>query len=572
MTEEERFKITSNDYADFLVNYNQNMRTFDRYPNATVHIMNESNAVIYVPVSQLTARSISQYGYSIIPDLYGLNSVRSLEASNILKLRRLPTFNLRGQGVAVGIIDTGIDYTNPVFQHADGTTKIIAIWDQTIDSEKYPPKYFYGTQYMADDLNQALKSKNPLDIVPSKDEIGHGTMLAGIAAGSEVPASDFSGVVPDSDLIIVKLKQAKKVIRDFFIIPEDVPCYQENDIMWATQYLIDMARSLQRPLAICIGIGSSQGSHDGKGALSNLLSIGGNFPGIVINIAAGNEGNSRRHYYSEIDASIGFSTVELSVAEGEAGFSMELWGTAPNTYSLDILSPAGEYIPRISESLRVSRDISFIFEKATISIDYQMVESSTGDQLILLRFRNPTPGIWRFQVYGRGDLKSSFHIWLPMGKFITNNTYFVQSDPYTTITSPGNSLIPITVTTYNPDNNNLYQEASRGYSRSNVIKPEITAPGVNEQAPTLNHGFVDITGSSAAAAHTTGVTAMILEWGIVKGNYKGIDSVEVKKFIIRGATRNPGLTYPNKDWGYGILDVYNIFDILRVEFQSSPPS
>lgn len=568
MTAEERFKITSNDYADLMVDYNQNMRVFDRYPNATVHIMNEKNAVVYVPVSQLTPRSISQYGYSVVPACYGLSSEKSLDASGVTRLRRQPAFNLRGQGVLVGIIDTGIDYTNPIFMNADGTTRIAALWDQTIESENYPQGAMYGTQYLSEDINRALKSAAPYDVVPSRDEIGHGTMLAGIAAGNEVPANEFSGVVPDSQLVIVKLKQAKPLLRDFFVIPRNVPCYQENDIMWAFQYVVDTARSLQRPVAICIAVGSSQGSHDGKGALSNLLSIGGDFPGVSVSIAAGNEGNTRRHFFAEITAEAGFSTVELSVADNEPGFSLEFWGTAPNTYSIDILSPTGEYIPRISESLRVNRDISFVFERTSISVDYQMVESSTGDQLILLRFRNPTPGIWRFQMYSRGDLEGSFHAWLPMNGFISDNTYFVQSDPYTTITSPGNSPVPITVTAYNVDNNNLYQRASRGYSRINVIKPEIAAPGVNITAPTLDHGFTNMTGTSAAAAHTAGITAMILEWAIVKKNYMGIDTVEVKKFIIRGAERNPNLTYPNRDWGYGILNIFEVFDMLRAEFQS----
>jgi subtilisin family serine protease len=567
MTEEERVRITSNLYADLIVDYNQNIRIFDRFPNSTVQIMNDRFAIVYIPIAQLTGRIITQYGYSVLPDCYGLTSARSLEASGVTRLRRLPNFNLRGQGVVIGIIDTGIDYTNPVFLHEDGTSKIISIWDQTIESGSPPELYNYGTEYSAEMINQALASANPLEVVPSMDLNGHGTMLAGVAAGSESSDGDFEGVVPDADIVVVKLKEAKPIIREFFVIPLDVPAYQENDIMWASQYVIAKARSMERPISICIGLGTSQGSHDGRGALSTQLSVGANFPGVVITVPAGNEGNARRHFYSEIDADIGFSTVGLNVGEGEAGFSMEIWGTSPNTYSIDILSPTGEYIPRISESLRVNRDISFVFEATIIQIDYQMVESSTGDQLILMRFRNPTPGIWRFQVYTRGDLLGSFHVWLPMGDFITDGTYFIQSDPYTTITSPGDSSLPITVTAYNPDNNNLYQRAGRGYTRTGTIKPEFAAPGVNILAPNLEQGCSQVTGTSVAAAHTSGVAAIILDWGFVRGNYPGIDTVEVKKFIIRGAVRNPSITYPNRDWGYGIMDVYNVFDILRTSTQ-----
>ncbi len=569
MTEEERRRIVSDEYTDFIVEYSENPRAFEQFPDAVVHIMNTRFAIVYVPVSQLTARTISLFGYSVLPSCYGLSSEISLEASGITRLRRIPIFNLRGAGVLVGLVDTGIDYTNPVFLRSDGTTKIAAIWDQTIESERFPENFNYGTEYLSNDINQALNNLDPYSIVPSVDEIGHGTMLAGIAAGSEISESNFSGVVPDSELIIVKLKQAKQALREFFIIPEGVPAYQENDIMWGAQYIIRTARRLQRPVAICIGLGSSQGSHDGRDALSALLSVGGAFPGVVVSIAAGNEGNMRRHFFSRVDPQMGYSTVELNVGENEPGFTMELWGTAPNTYSIDILSPAGEYIPRISEGLNVNREISFIFERTRIFVDYQLIEAQTGDQLILMRFLAPTPGIWRFQVYTRGDLEGSFHIWLPMNGFISEDTYFIQSDPYTTITSPGNSLVPITATAYNPINNSLYQRASRGYTRIGEVKPDLAAPGVNIQAPTLEHGFTEISGTSAAAAHTTGVTAILLEWGIVLNNYPGIDSAEVKKFLIRGASRSPTQIYPNRDWGYGILDIYNVFDILRADAQRS---
>jgi subtilisin family serine protease len=479
------------------------------------------------------------------------------------RIRRLPAFDLRGEGVLIGIIDSGIDYTHPAFIYGDGTTKIAAIWDQTIDSENFPENTFYGTEYSAEQINQALISANPLEVVPSTDEIGHGTMLAGIAAGSEIEESDFSGVVPNAGLVIVKLKQAKTNLRDFFVIPHDVPCYQENDIMWGVQYVISAARRLQRPIAICIGLGSSQGSHDGRGTLSSHLSVGGDFPGVAVTIAAGNEGNSRRHFYGTIDPAVGYSTVELNVGENESGFSMELWGAAPSSYSIDILSPSGEYIPRIAESLRLNREISFVFEATDIIIDYQMVESQTGDQLILMRFQNPSPGIWRFQVYGRGDIQGSFHIWLPMGDFISDRTYFIQANPYTTVTSPGNSLVPITVTAYNVNNDTLYLNSGKGFSRIDTVKPELAAPGVNITAPNLEHGYSELTGTSAAAAHTAGITAMMLEWGTVRGNYTGLDTVEIKQFLIRGARRSELVQYPNRDWGYGIIDIYNVFNSLR---------
>ena len=567
MTQEEKDKIISNDYVDLLIDYNGIAPLLNKFQNATIRIINEKFAVVHIPFVQVATRVVELFGYSVIPLCFGLESQSSLDASGIPRLRSIPNFDLRGQGVLVGIVDTGIDYTNPIFQYKDNTTRIISIWDQTIDSEdRYPNETFYGTEYSGEQINQALRSDNPLSIVPSMDEIGHGTMLAGVAAGSEVEESGFYGVAPETELVIVKLKQAKEILKGFFMIPENAICYQENDIIQGVQYLSAVARRLRRPIAICIGLGSSQGSHDGRGSLATYLSVVGNIPGNAIITSAGNEGNARSHYYGVVDPDIGYNTVELNVGENESGFSMQIWGNSPGTYSIDILSPEGEYIPRIAETLVVNQQISFVFENTIIYINYQMVESITGDQLILLRFKNPTAGIWRIKVYGRGDLTLAFHIWLPIQSFISGNTYFTQPNPDTTVLSPGNSAIPITATAYNDENNSLYLNASRGYTRTtNIIKPELTAPGVNILSPTLNHEFASVTGTSTAAAHTTGVAAMILEWGILRGNYTGIDTVEIKKFLIRGAKRNVNIIYPNREWGYGILDIYNVFDQLRTD-------
>ncbi len=569
MTPEEKYKISSNDYIDLLIKYSGNPGLLKKYEAYSVHILNDGYAVIYLPISQITSKSISEYGYSAIPSCYALTSMESLDASGINKLQKFPDFKLRGEGVIVGMIDTGIDYTNPVFLHSDGTSKILALWDQTITTENQTPDIlfppYFGTEYTALQINEALKSPNPLQIVPSTDTNGHGTMLAGIAAGSEDKKNDFSGVAPDADLIVVKLKQAKSVLMNFLSIPLDVPCYMENDILWAITYLIETARKFNRPVAVCIGLGSSQGAHDGGGPLSTSLSVIGDFQEVAITVSAGNEGNTRRHFFREIVPATGYTDVDLQIGENEPGFVLELWGNPPNIYTLDILSPSDEYVPKLVESLQENKEITFFFEKTVIIIDYIMVEEETGKQVILLRFKNPTPGTWRFKVYSRGDTRGAFHLWLPADNFISKNTYFLQSNPYTTILDPGDSLVPITVTAYNPATETLYPASGKGYTASNLVKPELAAPGVNILCPALNHSFTTISGTGAAAAHTSGITALLLEWCIVKGNYPGINTVSIKNFLLRGAKRKSNFQYPNQDWGYGMIDVYNAFDILRSE-------
>jgi subtilisin family serine protease len=563
MTAEDRAKIYSNDYADLLIAYSGDRRRLEQYAGNLVHIINYFHAVVHVPIGEITESTILKLGYSVMPSLFGLISRGSLEASGLYRLRSVPNFNLRGQGVLIGIIDTGIDYTNPVFIRADNTTKIAAIWDQTIVSDNYPEDSYYGTEYTMEQINQALQSENPYDIVPSKDEIGHGTMLAAIAAGNEVPESNFYGVAPDAELVVVKLKPAKPYIREFFRVPEGVPCFQENDIIFALEYLSKVAARLNRPISICIALGTSQGAHDGRGTLSSYVSLVADRTGVGMFIAAGNEGNARRHYSGMINPTTGLDVVELNVGENEQGFSMELWGTSPGVFSIDIQTPSGEYVPRIVPRLDETRDISFVFEITVIQIDYQIIESQSGDQLILIRFKNPAPGIWKFNVYGTGMISERFNIWLPMEDFITENTFFLKSDPYTTILSLGNALLPITVTAYNHEDDSLYINASRGYTRTGVIKPEIAAPGINVIAPNLEKGFSEYTGTSVSAAHAAGIGAMLLEWGIVRGLQPMMNTLDIKIFLIRGARRDLGLKYPNRDWGYGILDIFNTFDSLR---------
>ena len=566
MTGEERNHIISEDYIELILDYRNNPQYLEAFPGATVQVMNSMFAVVHLPVEQLNISRVGTFGYTAIPNVFGLLSEASVQASGIPELRRIPVLNLRGTGTLVAIIDTGIDYTNPVFILPDGTTKIRAIWDQTIQSaDRYPLNTGFGTEYRSEEINRALASEHPLEVVPSTDDNGHGTMMAAVAAGNEVPTEGFYGVAPDAGLVVVKLRPAKQNLKNFFSIPEDVLCYQEDTIMWGVQYCFQLSKELGRPMVICIGLGSSQGAHEGRAPLAVMLNVLGDFPNIAFVTAAGNEGNSGRHYRGTIDPKIGFNTMELIVGEEDKGFSMEIWGDMPGIYSIDILSPSGEFIPRIAASLTLNRIISFIFEETIIYIYYQTVEAETGDQLILLRFRNAAPGTWRFNVYSQTDLTGGFHSWLPMGNMISRNTYFAQPDIYTTLLAPGAADVPITATAYNPIGGNLYAGASRGYTRNNMYKPDLAAPGVGYLAPNNHKEFINYTGTGVAAAHTTGIAAMLLEWGSVRGNLPGLNTIEIKKFLIRGARRSANLVYPNRDWGYGILDVFNAFNILRRE-------
>ncbi len=561
MSDEEKFEIISNAYADLLIEYNDNLDRFNDFPNSSVNIINEKYAVVHLPVSNITPDSISKYGYSALPSCYGLLSAPGYNSSGISRLRNIPDMELRGRGVLVGFVDTGIDYTHPAFKNPDNTTRIVSIWDQTVECTDYCPEgFYYGTEYGRTLINQALKSEDPLAVVPSTDEIGHGTMLAGIAAGTPINEHGFMGVVPSADFVIVKLKTAKPYLKKFFSIPEDASCYQENDIIFGVKYLTLIAERLNRPIVICIGLGSSQGDHAGHGILSSYLSSTCENPKTAVIVSAGNEGNTGHHYYGEKKADSDPDNIELFIDNKNTGFSMEFWGLSPNSFWIDIFAPTGEFVSRIAPTL--DRTLFLTLQDTNIAVDTDSKEAQTDKQFVLFRFQNPMPGIWRFLVYGgNGELPLRYHIWLPIDNFLSPGTFFLQPSNQTTITTPGNSGGPICITAYNYVNQGLYYNASKGFTVLNSPKPDLAAPGVNILCPG-NDLFINATGSSIAAAHAAGIAAMLLEWGIIRGNYTAMDNAMIKKLLIQGARRSYNLEYPNPDWGYGILDIFRTYQLL----------
>lgn len=557
-------QIISEDYADFIFEFGQIPESLSSIPGSCYNVIDNILAILYVPISQLPDNLIEEYSYSIFPSCYGLLDIGSLDDSGVTQIQRSPYLNLTGRDVLVGIIDTGIEYTHQAFKNPDGTTRIVSIWDQTINTgNSRPADFHYGTEYTQDQINLALASADPLSIVPSTDTNGHGTELAGIAAGNRNEAERFSGVAPNSQIVVVKLKPAKRQLKEFFFIPPEAECFQENDIMLGIEYLISVANRLQRPISICIGVGTSQGPHDARSALNNYVTTIADQNGVGITIAAGNEGNTSHHYSGIVDIATGYNTVELRVGPNNSGFSMELWGSSPNIFSIDVLSPTGQYIPRIPARLKETREINFIFENTKLFIDYELVEARTGNELILIRFQTPMEGIWRFRVYSAINIEPRFNIWLPMRRFLGEDTYFMEPDPYYTLTNPANTFTPIIATSYNHVNQSLAIDASRGYTVTDIVSPTLAAPGVDVIVPTLNNRYTVNSGTSIAAGFTTGVAALLLEWGIVNGNQPQLDTLQMKNFLIRGAKRDRNITYPNREWGYGILDLFGAFASLQ---------
>lgn len=571
--------IQSDDYADFILGYYFYLQTLAENPNIVcMNNVNNQFAIVQVPLSQMPDINLENLPYTLIPKLYTTLDTTSIEASGILPTLNQPYLNARGQGVLVGFIDTGIDYKNPAFRNPGGSTRILGIWDQTIQSENSGESEWtqspYGAEYTSEQIDQALNSEDPYSIVPSRDEDGHGTFIAGVAAGSNLPEQNFTGAAPESSIAVVKLKQAKTYLKDFFLVSDDVNVFQESDIMMGIKYLLYLSRKYSLPLSLCISVGTNSGSHDGTSALPQHLGAVSNTSSLVTVVAAGNEAGYGHHYFGSIPADTAYEDVELRVAPDENGFTIELWAREPEVYSIGFISPTGEVINRIPNIPRGSdHRISFVLERTVITVNYQLSVASSGSQLIFMRFEAPTPGIWQIRVYSSLFINGQYHMWLPVHGFISPETYFLRPNPDTTITEPGNASPPITVSTYNHQNSSLYIHSSRGYTRMGAIKPDLAAPGVDVSGLALLPGrqtefpqtlpLTSKTGSSIAAAHTAGAAAVLLSWGITEDNLPGINTSVAKAYLIRGATRNPALTYPNKEWGFGLLNLYNSFIQLR---------
>lgn len=564
-----RDRILSNEYADLVVNFVLPPEyDYERPTDFCRHVIHEDLQIFYVNRGLTPELRNAQAAYAFVPKCYGLVqeeqqdrtvnlNTLSLADVGILSVQR-PPLNLTGKNVTIGFIDTGIRYQDEVFRDAAGNSRILAIWDQTIQTGNLPEGFEYGSEYTQEDINAALQSDDPFSIVPSTDANGHGSELAAVAAGSPLGNGSFVGAAPDAQIVMVKLKEAKPYIREYYKIPDGVPCYSETDILLALQYLQKFLKVFYRPLVICFGLGTSTGDHEGSGTLATYLTRLGMKKSQVIVTPAGNEGNASHHFHAEMSSRETYTDVQLRVGENERGFVMDLWGEAPYYYNVTVRTPGGEGIRWVNPRSSRPQEFTFVFEKTRIIIEYFWVEQGSGAELIRFRFIEPTPGVWSLRVNSAGDVTGgSFDIWLPITQFLSSSTYFLESSPQTTITEPAYADGSITVSNYQSSNDSIAPSSGRGFGRNGFIVPDIAAPGVNVSTP-----FGPGNGTSISAAIAAGGCAQLLQWAVVEENDIFVNSTDIRNYLIRGANREDYLEYPNREWGYGSLDIAGVFEFL----------
>lgn len=496
-----------------------------------------------------------QYEENLDKKLYGLADLIAAEEIGVLKLRRQPYLDLTGRGILFGIADTGIDYTHPVFRYKDGSSRIVAIWDQTAEGEQSFGVPF-GKIYYQEEVDEALKSENPLEVVPISDEIGHGTFMTGLAAGNVVEEESFTGIAPNAEILVVKLRQAEPCLKKFWFIAEEAPAYEEGDIIAAIDFLIGFAQEQNQEMVLYLGISSSRGDHNGRGALAAYLNLISQQQGRAVVLAAGNEGNAAHHFRSRSYEGVVYQDVEVRILDVKEGVYLEFWADAPDLYGIGFVSPTGEVVEKLPTRVSLREAISFLFEQTKIYVVYERVEESTGATLIRIFMENPTDGIWKIRIFQEEVYGGRFDLWMPIAAFIQGEAMFLRPDPETTVTEPGNSSETVTVGAYSTETEGIFLDSSRGFTRNEKVKPDFAAPGVNVRGPIRGGLYTARSGTSVAAAFAAGVALLMMEYD---PNYTG---VQIKNYLIRGAKRD-ARNYPNTEFGWGKIDIYQTFENMR---------
>lgn len=557
--EECKEKILSEEYRDFMMRDTGALGEKFPLENGCRIPLKYGFELLYIDQSEDRKKQLADYPYTMVPKCYTTLDMAAIQQAGIAAVQNLTGLELSGEGVLVGIIDTGINYLDPIFRNLDGSTRIRRIWDQEEQSGTAPREIGYGSEYTREQINLAIQSENPKETVPSFDTDGHGTFVASVACGGANPENLFIGAAPEAEMVIVKLKEAKEYLREYYFVDCDARCYQENDLVAAVFYLQKVQEELKRPLVICLAVGTSLGGHGGYSILSEYLQNVAASEGIGIVTGSGNEADKRHHYLGILEQENN-QPVEINVGNNTRGFVMELWTELPNLLALSIASPTGQTVGPVSLRRGIGEYV-FVFEQTRVILNYRVLVETTGAQLVFFQFDRPGSGIWKIIPETLELGNGIFHIWLPMEEFLTGNVYFIRANPEYTVMEPGDTGPVVCAAYYNGKENSIAVSSGRGYTRDNRIKPDFAAPGINVTGINLRGQFVARSGSSIAVGITSGALALFMEWLDRQG--EDLDASQMKNLLILGASRKTDMSYPNQEWGYGALNLYRTFEQIR---------
>lgn len=492
-------------------------------------LKNYSLLIAYIPVNifrEVISRRYAFQGALLAgaPIVMGLMEQELNEAIDVYRLRESP-LDLRGRGTIIGIADTGINYKNQAFISEDGRSRILNVWDMTVNSDD--DRVCFGREFSNEDLTEQTAE--------TYDEIGHGTRMAEVAGG-------INGVAPDCRFVIVKLKRAKKNLLNLQGINEDSVAYDSADLALAIDYLISKSLEYRMPVSIAIGMGTNQGGHDGLTIIERFLSQFALRIGVGISIAAGNEALSAHHTSFEAEISAPYYDIEINVENNEKSFPVWIWNSLFGEIDVGVISPLGEEVERVPARNNFMNSYNLNISKTNIRISYELPAAWGRDQRTTVIFTEPIGGVWKIRLYNKGTT-GKVHCWLPVNGFIKKGTRFLNPDPYTTVTVPSTANYIMCVGAFNPSTGITYPTSGRGPARNGVLLPNFTAPSLGD--------------TSIGAAVNSGATALIFEWGLNRINNLNVNSLAVLEYITRSTERNIEDIYPNIISGYGRLNIFN---------------
>ncbi len=459
---------------------------------------------------------------------------------------------LNGRGVLLAVLDSGITWDLEVFRKADGSTRIRYLWDQTVSKKtgdvrygKMPDGFSIGTEYTAEEINAALQmpALDRYRRIPSRDLSGHGTAVAGIAAGRSADGL-YTGAAPEAELIIVKLG-----------LPREEGFPRTTEIMRGVTYALWKARQLNMPLVINLSFGNSYGSHDGSSLLERFLDNASEIGKTVICVGSGNEGAARGHFAGNITRD---SRVELAVGNYERSLNIQLWKNYSDVFRIRLQSPGGEEAElttniqggKYTLKLEQTRILVYLGEPLPYAVAqeiYLEMIPVTGSYI--------NAGIWTIRLEPVMTVTGQYYLYLPAGNGRGDSTGFYRSTPQVTLTVPSTAAKVITVGAYDPVYDTYADFSGRGYADSTrtigvaaagLTKPDLVAPGVNIQAPDVYGSFLPVTGTSFATPIVSGAAALLMEWGIVQGNDPFLYGEKIKAYLRKGARPLRGeREYPN---------------------------
>ncbi|SHK50274.1 Subtilase family protein [Hathewaya proteolytica DSM 3090] len=561
--------ILDEDAPGFLVEYRGDFQgEIEKIDYAFGSVITKNLAIVAVPeeYKDRLRRDVPSITFIAPRSMYLLQDISPSNVGNINTIKVNPYLDLTGNGVIVGMVDSGIDYLNKEFIREDGTSKIISLWDQTIMMPQKEDVYI-GKIYTNSEINEAINIQkdggNPYELVPSMDEEYHGTRMASII-GARGYNSEVEGVAKDCDFLVVKLLPSpnykKRMMENNIPL---VPVYNNSEVLAAIEFLKREREILNRPMVIYIGVGTQEGSHDGNNITDRYITSLSSERGLVVVTGTGNTAADEGHVVGFMQNEGNIHTEELVIPREMKYFRFEIWVKKPNKMCLNITSPVGETSRFLGKGLEEKAERDFLLTNTKLTLQCYNPENYTGHQVFILNFYGIKSGIWKIELRGNYIVDGRYDIWLPNKRVMAEGTKFLQSSPYNTLTIPSTAVNVVTVAYFNSNTNSTVASCGKGYNTNGLINPDISTAGVNIITVAKGGEGTDVvSGSSAATAIVAGACALLSQWGIVNGNDPTMNSAKIRSLLNYGAQRDSAYEYPNEDYGYGKLDIAQVFKIL----------